>query len=76
MPPDRDIGDKKGSAQASGQSEVYFEFHRIGQTMKVSAVDAESGIEVVIMGPASASQNDLQNLALRKLMARMDRERS
>ncbi len=74
MPPDRDNSDNDGKARASGQGEVYFEFHQVGRAMKVSAVDAATGIEVVVMGPASATQSDLQNIALRKLKARIERE--
>jgi hypothetical protein len=51
--------------------EVYFEFRAIGAAMRVAAIDAASGVEVVVMGPASASQADLQKLALAKLKARL-----
>jgi hypothetical protein len=43
--------------------EVYFEFVAIGNVVKVTA-----------MGPTSASQADLQQLALQKLKARIKRE--
>jgi len=39
--------------------------------VKVSAIDAASGIEVSVMGPARASRADLQQLALAKLNARL-----
>ena len=39
--------------------------------MKVVAVDSATGIEVVIMGPASASRNDLERVAVRKLKAQL-----
>ena len=39
--------------------------------MKVSAIDAATGTEVSVMGPATASQADLQRLALQKLQARL-----
>ena len=51
--------------------EVYFEFTSIGRSVKVSAIDAASGIEVSVIGPASASQAQLQRLALQKLKARL-----
>jgi hypothetical protein len=51
--------------------EVYFEFTVIGRYMKVSAIDAATGTEVSITGPATASQADLQRLALQKLMTRL-----
>jgi hypothetical protein len=51
--------------------EVYFEFTAIGAVVKVVAIDAETGIEVSVMGPAGAAQADLQRLALGKLKARL-----
>jgi hypothetical protein len=53
------------------QHEIYFEFRVIGRNVKVSAIDAASGIEVSVMGPATASQADLQRLALQKLQTRL-----
>ena len=53
---------------------VYFEFTVIGGAVRVSAIDSATGIEVVTMGPASASQADLRQLALAKLKARLARE--
>jgi hypothetical protein len=51
--------------------EVYFEFTAIGRVVRVAAVDAATGIETVVMGPANAAVADLQQLALGKLMARL-----
>jgi hypothetical protein len=55
-----------------GGREVYFEFTAIGRTVKVSAIDAATGLEVSVIGPASASQADLERLALQKLNARLN----
>ena len=55
--------------------DVYFEFTAIGTTVKVVAIDAATGIEISVMGPASAAQADLERLALGKLKARLARER-
>jgi hypothetical protein len=54
--------------------EVYFEFVAIGNVVKVTAIDSVTGTEVSAMGPTSASQADLQQLALQKLKARIKRE--
>jgi hypothetical protein len=54
--------------------EVYFEFVAIGNVVKVTAIDSQTGIEVSAMGPARSSQADLQQLALQKLKARLRRE--
>jgi hypothetical protein len=59
-------------ASGGGGREVYFEFTAIGRTVKVSAIDAATGLEVSVMGPASASQADLKRLALQKLNARLN----
>jgi hypothetical protein len=54
--------------------EVYFEFIAVGNAVKVTAIDSLTGIEVSTMGPASATQMDLKQLALQKLKARLKRE--
>ena len=54
--------------------EVYFEFTAIGSAVKVMAIDAATGTEVSVVGPAGAAQADLQRLALGKLKARLARE--
>jgi uncharacterized protein DUF6898 len=56
------------------EREVYFEFIAIGNAVKVTAIDSLTGIEVSAMGPASATQMDLKQLALQKLKARLKRE--
>lgn len=55
----------------SPQGEIFFEFTRIGAVVKVAAIDAASGTEVSIMGPANAPRQDLERLALAKLRRRM-----
>ena len=55
----------------TGDREVYFEFTAIGRSVKVSVIDAATGLEVSVIGPANASQADLQRLALQKLRARL-----
>ncbi|MAB00939.1 MAG: serine hydroxymethyltransferase [Stappia sp.] len=57
---------------ASGpRGEVYFEFQALGRQVKVTAIDAGSGVEVVVIGPVQASRADLQQLAMRKLQRRL-----
>jgi len=51
--------------------EVYIEFQQVGQAMRVTAIDAASGQEVVVMGPASATQTDLKRVAIRKLQRKL-----
>lgn len=51
--------------------EVYFEYVAIGGSVKVSALDATTGVEVSIVGPTNAARADLERLALRKLERRL-----
>ncbi|MCH2037321.1 MAG: hypothetical protein MK137_01850 [Rickettsiales bacterium] len=43
------------------------EFYQIGNSVKVSAIDPETQIETCIIGPASLSQEELSQNAIRKL---------
>lgn len=70
--PRKPSGDDSAASQDIGpRGEVYIEYRQVGQTIKVIAVDAATGTEVVIMGPVSASQNDLKRIAVRKLKAQL-----
>jgi hypothetical protein len=51
--------------------EVYFEFTAIGASVKVVAIDATTGTEVTVIGPANAAQSDLKRLALGKLKLKL-----
>jgi hypothetical protein len=59
---------------ADSQSDVLFEFTPVGAVVRVAAIHVATGIEVVVMGPASAARHDLERLALQKLKARLARE--
>ena len=48
--------------------EVLFEFRRIGQSVKVSAIHAATGVEVSIVGPVTAGEHGLKSVALQKLI--------
>jgi len=58
--------DQQGRA-SQNLGEVYLEHQRIGNLVKVSAIHAATATEVSIQGPASASQNELETLAINKL---------
>ena len=51
----------------SPTDDVLFEFVRVGPAVKVTAVHAATGIEVVIQGPANQPTAALQRAALAKL---------
>lgn len=47
--------------------EVIIEFHCIGASVKVSAMDAATLTEVSMVGPASASEAQLKQAVIKKL---------
>ncbi|NVK32837.1 MAG: serine hydroxymethyltransferase [Rhodobacteraceae bacterium] len=55
--------------------EVYLEFQRFGNQVRVTAMDAQTGVEVYVIGPLNAAQHDLQSLAVRKLKRRLEQEK-
>lgn len=60
-----------GDRQPTPPSEVYFEFVQLGVQMRVAAIDARTGVEVVVIAPVTATQVQMQNLALAKLKRRL-----
>ncbi len=54
-------------AHVSDDREILFEITRIGDSQRVAAVDSNTGVEVVVQTPLSASLADARALALRKL---------
>jgi hypothetical protein len=56
----------------TGPGEVFFEFTRVGGQMRVAAIDAGTGTEVIVIAPVTATQIQMQNLALAKLRRRME----
>jgi hypothetical protein len=47
--------------------EIIFEFLHIGTSVKVTAIDAVTGLEVVIVGDPAAGKTALKRLARQKL---------
>jgi hypothetical protein len=64
------VGPDRGGKGSSG--EVLFEFKQVGPQMRVAAIDSRTGIEVVIIAPVTATQIQVQNLALAKLKRRLE----
>ncbi|EFO30365.1 conserved hypothetical protein [Roseibium sp. TrichSKD4] len=60
------------SRRSGPTGSVYLEYYPVGQQIKVSAIDAATGVEVSVFGPKSASQEDLKQLAIRKLTRRLE----
>ena len=56
----------------AGPTEVYFEFTQLGGQMRVAAIDAKSGTEVIVIAPVTATQVQIQTIALAKLKRRLE----
>ena len=67
-------GQVEGASSQVSAREIIFEFRRIGNVVKVTAIDVASGIEAVIAGPAHASESALRDAATRKLVYVMRRQ--
>lgn len=57
-------------------TEVLFEFTQLGQQMRVAAIDAATGTEVVVIAPLSATPLQMKTLALAKLRRRMEQPKA
>ena len=55
---------------------VLFEFTQLGPQMRVAAIDEATGTEVVVIAPISATQFQMQSLALGKLKRKLGGEES
>jgi predicted metal-dependent hydrolase len=51
----------------AGKDGVIVEFHRIGNAIKVSAVETSTYLEVSIVAPAHATEREMTDLVLKKL---------
>ncbi len=60
----------------AAEREIIFEFLRVGGTVKVTAVDAATGIEATIVGVPAAGEAALKRLAKQKLDYVMAKRRS
>lgn len=56
---------------AEEPGEVLFEFRYAGPQVRVAAIDAATGVEVIAIAPASASEAQMKTLALAKLRRRL-----
>ena len=58
---------------AGSQGRIIFEFITMGGSVKVSAIDAKTGTEVSIVGPANAPRRTLERNAANKLRFVMEK---
>ncbi|MDA0787766.1 MAG: hypothetical protein O3B37_15915 [Proteobacteria bacterium] len=56
-----------------GLGNVIFEFSAVGNAVKVCAIDPDTGLEVSIVGPVSASEEALRRTAMSKLRYMLDK---
>jgi hypothetical protein len=47
--------------------EIFVEFVILGNSLKATAIDPESGLEATVIGPANAPQSAMAQAARRKL---------
>lgn len=52
---------------SSASREILFEYRTYGAQMRVTAIDPDSGKEVVIIAPATAQRSEVQKIAMAKL---------
>lgn len=74
MPPNPKDRFKGNADKQVRAGEVYLEFKVIGHSVKVTAVDAATGTEVSIAGPASTDRRLLEKNALNKLKYVMSKD--
>ncbi len=56
---------------AETDRQIYFEFQTLGVQVRVAAIDSETGVEVIIIAPKTASQIQMQTIAKAKLERRL-----
>ncbi|MCD7060786.1 DUF6898 family protein [Pelagibacterium xiamenense] len=59
---------------AGGPREILFEFRPVGQQVRVAAIDPETGIEVIVVAPLTATEAQMKSIALAKLRRRLEQE--
>ena len=57
-----------------GLREVLFEFFKVGKYIRVSAIDPDSGTEVIMIGDPKQGQEVMKRLATRKLVYVMNKK--
>ena len=57
------------------EREIFVEFVQNGNFVKATAIDAETGVEASIVGPANAPRNYLAEAATKKLTYVMEKEK-
>ena len=64
-------GESRPETPGKPGGEVIFEFKPLGGSVKVTAVDVATGVEVSVIGPPTAPQREMERVALGKLRYRL-----
>ena len=62
------------SAPGSGR-EILFEMIQMGNSIKVIAVDAQTGTEATVICPVTASEAQMKQMAMRKLKFILEKQK-
>ncbi len=54
------------------QNEIYLEYTQVGNQMRVAAIDAKTGTEVIFITPVNTPRAQIEKLAFAKLNRRME----
>ena len=65
---------RPGAAHPIPLNEVLFEMRRVGNVLRVTAIDARTGIEVIMVADPRQSQYAIKTLAARKLAYVMNKK--
>lgn len=66
-------GESRPGKPADVGGETIFEFTPMGGSVKVTAVDVATGVEVSVIGPHTTPQRELERVARSKLLYRLKR---
>ena len=58
------------------EDEIFLEYKQIGNIMRVTAIDAKSGTEIVFQAPLITPNYDLEKIAVRKLKYVMKKQQA
>lgn len=65
-----------GSQDHGALGEIYLEMRLVGKAQRVTAIDPETGLEVIFTAPTTTPRVEIETLARNKLAARIARERA
>lgn len=76
MPGDGDSAGNSGSQSDGALGEIYLEMRQVGKAQRITAIDPDTGLEVIFTAPTNTPRKEIETLARNKLTARIARERA